>query len=85
EGVLKLVREQHTALESADVETFNFLRGSLMTPTIKLDRDLNAFVAYADQRGSELMGTYHRQMAVFGYIGIGVIALTAVILVLIYL
>ncbi|WP_101676081.1 methyl-accepting chemotaxis protein [Alloalcanivorax mobilis] len=82
--VMTLVRSQYDALGDEDLEQFNSIRGSLMTPTQKLDETLTAFVSYAGDRGDKQLAAYHEKMQLFGYIGLGVLALTAIILVLIY-
>ena len=83
-AVLTLVREQQNVLGEQDLDQFNTLRSSLMSPTQKLDETLTAFVSYAGDRGAKAITAYHEKMRLYGYIGLAVLIATGVILLLVY-
>ncbi len=83
--VLRLVKLQYDYLENADLRTYRNLRQELLTPNDSLNDSLTDFTGYADERGQEVMTHYHQQTSLFAYIGMGMLVVTGIIMILIYL
>ncbi|MFC3285441.1 methyl-accepting chemotaxis protein [Litchfieldella rifensis] len=82
--VLTLVRAQHEALDLLDTPTFNGLRNELEEPAEALQASMTAFVGYGFERSQRLMESYDAQTKRFRWIGLGILVLTAAMLVLLY-
>ena len=83
-AVMALVRDQYTALKTGDLSQYKDLRQELLTPGDSLDGSLTDFTRYANERGDTIMANYHEKTALFGVIGMVVLAATVVVLLLIY-
>ncbi|AFT71659.1 Methyl-accepting chemotaxis sensory transducer [Alloalcanivorax dieselolei B5] len=83
--VLRLVKMQYDYLQKADLRTYRNLRQELLTPNDDLNDTLTNFTRYGDEHGQEVMDHYHQQTTLFSYIGTGMLVLTGIIMVLVYL
>ncbi|GAB3286087.1 methyl-accepting chemotaxis protein [Parahaliea aestuarii] len=83
--VMELVREQYGALEKGDIADFDSLRQMLVPPSDGLTEGVNDFVAYAENNRVTMMERYGEQVEQFSLIGLGLLGLTVVMVVVIYL
>ncbi|GGX80052.1 methyl-accepting chemotaxis protein I [Litchfieldella qijiaojingensis] len=85
ETVLGLVKELHDALDQQDIPRFANLRDALTKPSTNLAASMTDFVQHGFERGESLMKDYKAQTQRFEWIGFGILVLTAIMLVLMYI